>query len=99
MAAKENVKEQTRSKIKIPRQYQVLIYNDDFTPMDFVVDVLMQIFDKDAQTATMLMLSVHEGSSAVAGVYPRDIAYAKAAEAVQWARQEGYPLKVEAVCQ
>ena len=88
MAAKENVKEQTRSKIKIPRQYQVLIYNDDFTPMDFVVDVLMQIFDKDAQTATMLMLSVHEGSSAVAGVYPRDIAYTKAAEAVQWARQE-----------
>ncbi len=99
MAAKENVKEQTKSKIKIPRQYQVLIYNDDFTPMDFVVDVLMQIFDKDAQTATMLMLSVHEGSSAVAGVYPRDIAYTKAAEAVQWARQEGYPLKVEAVCQ
>ena len=99
MAAKENVKEQTRSKIKIPRQYQVLINNDDFTPMDFVVDVLMQIFDKDAQTATMLMLSVHEGSSAVAGVYPRDIAYTKAAEAVQWARQEGYPLKVEAVCQ
>lgn len=99
MAAKENVKEQARSKIKIPRQYQVLIYNDDFTPMDFVVDVLMQIFDKDAQTATMLMLSVHEGSSAVAGVYPRDIAYTKAAEAVQWARQEGYPLKVEAVCQ
>ena len=99
MAAKENVKEQTRSKIKIPRQYQVLIYNDDFTPMDFVVDVLMQIFDKDAQTATMLMLSVHEGSSAVAGVYPRDIAYTKAAEAVQWARQEGYPLKVEAVSQ
>ena len=99
MAAKENVKEQTRSKIKIPRQYQVLIYNDDFTPMDFVVDVLMQIFDKDAQTATMLMLSVHERSSAVAGVYPRDIAYTKAAEAVQWARQEGYPLKVEAVCQ
>ena len=45
MAAKENVKEQTRSKIKIPRQYQVLIYNDDFTPMDFVVDVLMQIFE------------------------------------------------------
>lgn len=98
MAAKENIKEQSKSKIKIPRQYQVLIYNDDFTPMDFVVDVLMQIFGKDQQTATMLMLSVHEGSSAVAGTYPRDIAYTKAAEAVQWARDEGYPLKVEAVC-
>ena len=99
MAVKESIREQTREKIKVPRQYQVLIYNDDHTPMDLVVEVLMQIFDKDAQTATMLMLSVHEGSSAVAGVYPRDIAYTKAAEAVQWARQEGYPLKVEAVCQ
>lgn len=99
MAAKEHVKEQTGSKVKLPRPYQVLIYNDDFTPMDFVVDVLMQIFDKDEQTATMLMLSVHEGSSAVAGVYPRDLACTKASEAVQWARAEGYPLKVEAVCQ
>ena len=58
----------------------------------------MQIFDKDEATATALMLSVHKGSHAVAGVYPRDIAHTKAAEAVQWAREEGYPLKVEAVC-
>ena len=64
---------------------------------DFVVDVLVQIFDKDEQTATMLMLSIHEGSYAVAGIYPKDLAYTKAAEAVQWAREEGYPLKVEAV--
>lgn len=99
MAVQGETRERTRIKIKEPGHYRVIMHNDDFTPMDFVVDVLMQIFDKDAQTATMLMLSVHEGSSAVAGVYPRDIAYTKAAEAVQWARQEGYPLKVEAVCQ
>ena len=98
MATKESIKERTQSRIKVPRQYQVLIYNDDFTPMDFVVDVLMQIFDKDEATATALILSVHKGSHAVAGVYPRDIAHTKAAEAVQWAREEGYPLKVEAVC-
>lgn len=98
MATKEHVKEQTRSKVRIPKQYQVLIYNDDFTPMDFVVDVLMQIFDKDEPTATALMLSIHKGSYAVAGIYPRDLAYTKAAEAVQWAREEGHPLKVEAVC-
>ena len=96
--AKGSVKEQTRSKIKVPRQYEVLIYNDDFTPMDFVVGVLMQIFDKDQATAVSLMMSVHKGSCAVAGVYPRDLAQTKAAEAVQWAREEGYPLKVEAVC-
>lgn len=99
MAVKESVKERTDSQIKIPRQYQVLIYNDDFTPMDFVVDVLVRIFDKKEEDAVMLMLSIHEGSCAVAGVYPKDIARTKAAEAVEWAREEGYPLKVEAVCQ
>lgn len=96
--AKESVKEQTRSRIRVPRQYEVLIYNDDFTPMDFVVEVLMQIFDKDESTAVALMMSVHKGSCAVAGVYPKDLAQTRAAEAVQWAREEGYPLKVEAVC-
>lgn len=99
MAAKESIKEQTRSRIKLPRHYQVLIYNDDFTPMDFVVDVLVEIFDKEQDAAVRLMLSVHEGSYAVVGAYPKDIAQTKAAEAVQWARDEGYPLKVEAVCQ
>lgn len=98
MAIKGNVKEQTKSKIKLPRQYRVLIYNDDFTPMDFVVEVLMQIFGKDEAAAVSLMLSVHKGNYAVAGVYPKDLARTKAAEAVKWARDEGYPLKVEAVC-
>lgn len=99
MAIKEQVKEQAKSKVKVPKQYQVLIYNDDFTPMDFVVEVLMVIFDKEETAAVTLMMSIHKGSYAVAGVYPKDIARTKAAEAVQWARSEGYPLKVEAVCQ
>ncbi len=98
MAVKENVKEQIKTNIKLPRQYQVLIYNDDFTPMDFVVEVLVRIFEKEENAAVALMLSIHQGSCAVAGVYPRDIARTKAAEAVKWARSEGYPLKVEAVC-
>ena len=99
MGTKESIKEQTKSRVKIPRQYQVLIYNDDFTPMDFVVEVLMRIFDKEEKDAVVLMLSIHKGSYAVAGVYPKDIARTKAAEAVQWARAKGHPLKVEAVCQ
>lgn len=98
MAAKESVREQTREQVRLPRQYQVLIYNDDFTPMDFVVEILEQIFDKEEEEAVALMLIIHKGSYAVAGVYPRDIAQTKASEAVQWAREEGYPLKVEAVC-
>ena len=99
MAIKEQVKEQAKSKVKVPKQYQVLIYNDDFTPMDFVVEVLMVVFDKEETATVTLMMSIHKGSYAVAGVYPKDIARTKAAEAVQWARSEGYPLKVEAVCQ
>lgn len=99
MSAKESVKEKTRSRVKPPEQYQVLIYNDDFTPMDFVVEVLINIFDKEESAAVAMMMSIHKGNYAVAGVYPRDIAQTKAAEAVQWARSEGHPLKVEAVRQ
>lgn len=98
MAAKEQVRDHIRDQIKEPKQYQVLIYNDDFTPMDFVVEVLMEIFDKEQAAAVALMMSVHRGNYAIAGIYPKDIARTKAAEAVQWARSKGYPLKVEAVC-
>ena len=99
MAIKEEIKEQINIRVKMPRQYQVLIYNDDFTPMEFVVEVLMGIFDKEEPAAVALMMSIHKGSYAVAGIYPRDIAQTKATEAVQWARSEGHPLKVEAVLQ
>ena len=97
MSAKEQLREETRTRVRVPRQYQVLIYNDDFTPMDFVVQILMEIFGKQEEEAVALMLSIHKGSSAVAGVYPKDIARTKAREAVDWAREEGFPLKVEAV--
>lgn len=99
MAVKEHIKEQTGSRVKPPSRYQVLIYNDDFTPMDFVVDILMEIFDKEESAAVTLMMSIHKGNFAVAGIYPRDIAQTKASEAVSWARSQGYPLKVEAVRQ
>lgn len=98
MATKEQVREQTKNKVKLPRQYQVVIYNDDFTPMDFVVEVLVNIFGKEEAAAVALMLDIHKGKYAVAGVYPKDIAQTKASQAVQWAREEGHPLKVEAVC-
>lgn len=98
MAAKEQIKEQVKNQVKLPRQYQVVIYNDDFTPMDFVVEVLVDIFGKEEAAAVALMLEIHKGQYAVAGVYPKDIAATKAAQAVQRARREGYPLKVEAIC-
>ena len=60
--------------------------------------MLIEIFDKEEAAAVSMMLDVHRGNYAVAGVYPRDIAATKAAQAVQWARSEGYPLKVEDEC-
>lgn len=94
MAAKENVKEQTRSKIKIPRQYQVLIYNDDFTPMDFVVELLRTVFHKEEPEAVHLMLIVHESGRASVGEYPYDIAATKVRTATARAREEGYPFRM-----
>ena len=98
MAVQGETRERTRIKIKEPGHYRVIMHNDDFTPMDFVVEVLMVVFDKEETAAVTLMMSIHQGDYAVAGVYPKDIAATKAAQAVQWARREGYPLKVEAIC-
>lgn len=97
MATKGITKEQTGIGVKLPKKYQVLIYNDDFTPMEFVVEVLKQIFDKSEEEAVKLMLQIHKGNFAVIGIYPRDLAQTKAGWAMQWAKREGYPLKVEAV--
>ena len=95
--AKENIKEQTRSRIRIPRPYEVLIYNDDFTPMNFVVTILQTVFDKQYQEAVRLMMCVHKGNFAVVGIYTKDIAQTKVMDATGQARAEGYPLKLEAV--
>lgn len=94
---KESVRERTESRLKEPKRYKVLMYNDDYTPMDFVVAVLQQIFDKNKNDAVGIMMEIHNGTFAVVGVYSRDIARTKANTATEWARSEGYPLKVEAV--
>ncbi len=94
---KEKIREKSQSKVKIPKKYKVLMYNDDFTTMDFVVEVLIQIFDKTKEDAVQLMLQIDKSTCAVVGVYTRDIARTKASLATEWARREGFPLKVEAV--
>lgn len=96
MGEKGQFREETRSRVQMPRQYQVTIYNDDFTPMDFVVQVLVTIFEKTEEEATAIMMNIHQGSCAAVGIYPKDIAQTKAWETVSWAREEGYPLKSEA---
>lgn len=81
-----------RSRIEKPGKYDVIIHNDDFTPQDFVVLILMQVFHKPYVEAVTLMLRVHNSDRAVAGSYSLDIAESKARLAMELARQYGYPL-------
>jgi len=76
--------------------YKVVFYNDDFTPMDFVVDVLELVFGKNRMEAFQIMMNIHKSDCAAVGVYTRDIAYTKATTAMDMARRAGYPLKVTA---
>ena len=75
-----------------PRLFRVLLHNDDFTTMEFVVEVLVTIFRKSETEATRLMLKVHHDGSAVAGLYPHEIAETKAAQVMQAAAKEEFPL-------
>jgi len=94
MATQSEVKERTNSKIKEPRQYKVIMWNDDFTSMEFVVDVLVTIFHKDEATAQTIMLDVHHKGQAVVGKYPYDIAASKVATALSRAKMEGFPFRM-----
>ena len=86
---------ETRVKTKKPSMYRVLLLNDDYTPMEFVVEVLEVFFNKDRQTATHIMLTVHTQGKGVCGIYTRDIAETKAAQVNQYARKHEHPLLAE----
>ncbi|MBR4223572.1 MAG: ATP-dependent Clp protease adaptor ClpS [Oscillospiraceae bacterium] len=80
--------------VKEPKQYNVIMLNDDFTTMDFVVQVLIDIFHKDPLTAEALMLDVHRKGRAVVGCYTYDIACTKIKTAMDRARAEGFPFRM-----
>ena len=81
-----------KERIKRPRKHKVLLHNDDFTPMEFVVEILESVFNRSGTEATRIMLTVHRSGLGVAGVYSREIAEAKAIKTVRFARESGYPL-------
>ena len=89
------LKEKTRKKIKIekPQQYKVIMLNDNYTTMDFVVFVLMMVFNKSQEEAERIMLAIHKTGSSVCGVYPLDIAESKVDRVHTLARQNNFPLK------
>lgn len=94
--AQENhsVKERVNIGLRTPRRFTVFIHNDDFTPMNFVVRLLMQVFFKSEQDATSLMLNVHHSDKAPVGSYVHDVALSKVRKAHNMAREKGYPLKL-----
>ncbi len=83
----------TRPKTKKPSMYKVLLLNDDFTPMDFVIHVLERFFSKDRQEATEIMLQVHRKGVGVCGVYTYEIAETKATQVMDFARKNEHPLQ------
>ncbi|THT99242.1 ATP-dependent Clp protease adapter ClpS [Lampropedia puyangensis] len=91
------VVERQTQKPKPPPMCQVLMLNDDFTPMEFVVAVLQEFFGKTLDMATQIMLSIHNEGRGVCGVYPREIAETKVALVMDAAAQAGHPL--QCVCE
>ena len=84
--------EGTAQKVTRPPLYRVLLLNDDYTPMDFVVEVLVHFFKKSIPQANRIMMSVHQKGSGLCGVYTFEIAETKVAQVVGFARSSGYPL-------
>ena len=83
-----------KSRVEKPRMFKVLFHNDDYTTMEFVVEVLMGVFRRTRVESTRIMLSVHRTGKGVAGVYTREVAETKAGLAMDRARERGYPLLV-----
>ena len=89
----ETLLEREETVLKPPPMYKVVLLNDDFTPMDFVIFILQEYFHKDTETATRIMLKVHHEGKGVCGIFPRDIASTKVKQVIRHARQEGHPLQ------
>ena len=95
MSVKDQVLERTDIGVKEPPSYNVIMLNDDFTTMEFVVEILIDIFHKDPLEAEKLMMTVHKSGSAVVASYPYDIAATKVNEAMQRARANGFPFRMK----
>ena len=79
--------------IEEPKKYKVYLLNDDYSTMDFVIEILMKIFRKNFTEASQIMLTVHNNGKAICGVYPKEIAKTKVAQVKQLAKEAGFPLK------
>lgn len=87
----------TKPKLKRPPKYQVIMLNDDYTTMDFVVEVLMQFFSMSEAEAIATMYKVHEEGQAVCGVFSKDVAETKATQVMEYAQFNDYPLRCSVI--
>jgi ATP-dependent Clp protease adaptor protein ClpS len=85
-------KKKTALKLKRPKLYKVLLHNDDFTTMEFVVDILQVVFGHDESGATAIMLHIHQHGVGIGGIYPYSVAEAKVSEVMARAEKAEYPL-------
>ena len=87
------VLERRTQKVKPPQMYQVVMLNDDYTPMEFVVVVIQEFFSKDLESATQIMLKIHLEGRGVCGVYSKDVAATKVDQVLDAAHKAGHPLQ------
>jgi len=85
--------ERQAEKVKVPAMYKVMLLNDDYTPMEFVVMVIQEYFNKDQETATRIMLQVHLAGKGVCGIFTRDVASTKVHQVTERSREAGHPLQ------
>jgi ATP-dependent Clp protease adaptor protein ClpS len=91
----DTVVEESRPKLKKPRMFQVVLLNDDYTPMEFVVELIEQFFYKSRENATRVMLKIHTEGKGVCGIYTEDVAETKAAVVNQYSMDHQHPLLCE----
>jgi len=89
------VKIKDKIEVQKPKKYKVVLYNDDYTPMEYVVLLLIQLFHMSQEKATSIMLSIHNSGRGIAGVYSKEIADTKASRCNVLSRELGYPLMAE----
>ena len=89
----EEVEDEIEEDLEEPPLYRVLLHNDDYTTMQFVVEILMVVFNKSMEEATRIMLNVHQKGVGVCGIYPFEIAETKVNTVESLARENGFPLK------
>jgi len=94
MASQTILENESKNRFKVPRTYAVVLYNDDVTTMDFVVDMLVKVFHKNTAEASNIMMQVHQQGKGVAGVYTYDIAVTKKMQADRMAAEKSFPLRL-----